>query len=86
MRKRTARFWFAALMTGLDIVVLCQYGEVVWNAWPGVRWLSTALLLIWAWSAAIMWLHVYGDFRSSFAERGHSSLSDSSRGRDGIDV
>lgn len=30
--------------------------------------------------------HVYGDFRSSLAERGHSPLPDSSRWRDRIDV
>ena len=86
MRKRTARFWVVALMTGLDIVVLCRYGEVVWNARQGVHWPSATLLQGLAWSAAIMWLHVYRDFRSSLAERSHSSLSDSSRWRDGTDV
>jgi hypothetical protein len=86
MCVRTTRFGGAALLTGLDIVVLCQYGEVVWKAWPRAQRLSAMLLLAWALSTAILWLHVYRDLRSALAERRLSSLSDSSTWRDGTDV
>ncbi len=65
MGEQTKRFAIATLLSVADVTVLREYGLLIWRTWS-VPWQRAALfllLLIWALSAAIIWLRVYRDLK-----------------------
>ena len=72
MSDRGKRFAFAILLTALDLIVLDKYFGSIWHAsfedpWFRAGFLS--LLILWAASAIVLWIHVYYDLRRTLRER-----------------
>ena len=65
MGEQTRRFAIATLLSVADVTVLREYGLLIRRTWS-VPWQRAALLLlllIWALSAAVIWLRVYPDLK-----------------------
>ena len=72
MRGRAKRLAIAVLLTGTDAALFDRYFGAVWLIWSADLWLCGAfllLLVLWAASAAVLWIHVYYDLRQTMRER-----------------
>jgi hypothetical protein len=72
MRERTKRFAITVLLTGVDAALLDRYFGLIWQTWSGDPWGRGAfllLLVLWAASAAVLWIHVYYDLRQTMREQ-----------------
>lgn len=66
MRAREKRLIISVLLTAADVIVVNRYGGAIWQCWATNLWPETLvclLLLTWAGSAAMLWLHVWADFK-----------------------
>ena len=72
MRDRAKRFGITVLLTGTDAALFDRYFGAVWPIWSADPWLCGAfllLLVLWAVSAAVLWIHVYYDLRQTMREQ-----------------
>lgn len=72
MRERVKQFAIAVLLTGTDAALFDRYFGAVWpirSADPRLCGAFLLLLVLWAASAAVMWIHVYYDLRQTLRER-----------------